>query len=346
MNRINLIALGAALSIAVLAPSASPAQGKGKGGGKENAGPPAKVENRGYQKADRGQDKGRADDAAKGEKVSRGSSAKAAKVDADGINKGQRGIERRSDRANAVAAGPNPTPAKGSAKLEFLRGKDLQRFNRDLRDDQVRPEFRKFLSSGRASEHVAGGALAYALARGVAPAALLLNPGSDFVELRNRKGNVLFALKDDDARNLGAWRVAPLNDNTDAGAPSFCRSGAGHPVWGRQWCIDKGFGLGSQGNLRWGRTNNVSDLRWNGDRGTGSLTRDALLALLGPTAFNRLALHAVTLGLVDPIAGRWVTDASGQRVLLVSSGAAPVAELADYNNDSIVDLLLVALRGW
>ena len=27
-------------------------------------------------------------------------------------------------------------------------------------------------------------------------------------------------------------------------SPSFCRSGAGHPVHGRAWCIDKGFGLG------------------------------------------------------------------------------------------------------
>ena len=26
--------------------------------------------------------------------------------------------------------------------------------------------------------------------------------------------------------------------------PAFCRSGAGHPVWGRRWCLEKGFGLG------------------------------------------------------------------------------------------------------
>ena len=29
--------------------------------------------------------------------------------------------------------------------------------------------------------------------------------------------------------------------------PAFCRSGAGHPVHGRQWCRDKGFGLGNDG---------------------------------------------------------------------------------------------------
>lgn len=26
--------------------------------------------------------------------------------------------------------------------------------------------------------------------------------------------------------------------------PAFCRSGAGHPVHGRRWCLQKGFGLG------------------------------------------------------------------------------------------------------
>jgi hypothetical protein len=34
---------------------------------------------------------------------------------------------------------------------------------------------------------------------------------------------------------------------SDSG-PSFCRSGAGHPVWGLQWCLDKGFGIGRHGS--------------------------------------------------------------------------------------------------
>ena len=29
--------------------------------------------------------------------------------------------------------------------------------------------------------------------------------------------------------------------------PSFCRSGSGHPVWGLDWCLDKGYGIGSSG---------------------------------------------------------------------------------------------------
>jgi hypothetical protein len=28
--------------------------------------------------------------------------------------------------------------------------------------------------------------------------------------------------------------------------PAFCRSGAGHPVWGREWCLERGYGLGTQ----------------------------------------------------------------------------------------------------
>lgn len=28
--------------------------------------------------------------------------------------------------------------------------------------------------------------------------------------------------------------------------PAFCRSGAGHPVFGRRWCVQKGFGLGRE----------------------------------------------------------------------------------------------------
>lgn len=31
--------------------------------------------------------------------------------------------------------------------------------------------------------------------------------------------------------------------------PAFCRSGAGHPVHGRVWCLDKGFGLGNRGDV-------------------------------------------------------------------------------------------------
>ena len=35
--------------------------------------------------------------------------------------------------------------------------------------------------------------------------------------------------------------------------PSFCRSGAGHPVFGIQWCLQKGYGIGRPGSVfLWG----------------------------------------------------------------------------------------------
>jgi hypothetical protein len=53
-----------------------------------------------------------------------------------------------------------------------------------------------------------------------------------------RDGGRTIILDDDDF----AW--FPVRN--DAG-PSFCRSGAGHPVWGLQWCLDKGYGIGRPG---------------------------------------------------------------------------------------------------
>lgn len=335
MNHRNLTALAMAFACLATVPLGLEAQGKGKGAEKDKS---AKVEGHGSHESDKAIKKVKADrsDNNKGEKSPR------AKSNASDFKAGARGVERRSDRANEVAAGPRI----GVARSRFLSAKEVKRYNRNLRDNQVHMALRPVFASNRNSDLIAGGALAYALARGISPSDLLFARNGDFAEVKNKKGNILLSLRDDDARSLGAWRVAPLTDETAEGAPSFCRSGEGHPVWGRQWCIDKGFGLSGTGRTRWGRTGDVSGMRWNGDLGTGSLTRDALLAVLGPTAFNRLALHAMTLGLVDPIGGQWRTDSSGQRLLLVSSGATPVAEIADFNNDRIADIMLVALRGW
>lgn len=78
----------------------------------------------------------------------------------------------------------------------------------------------------------------------------------------------------------------------------------------------------------------------------GTLTRDALLNLIGPVAFNRLALHALTLGYTDPLTGVYRSDASSPGVLLVNSGSYPIAELVDENRDQRPELMLVALRPW
>ncbi|MGH7565226.1 MAG: hypothetical protein ACREK2_00190 [Gemmatimonadota bacterium] len=38
----------------------------------------------------------------------------------------------------------------------------------------------------------------------------------------------------------------PVRSNS---GPSFCRSGAGHPVFGLQWCLNKGYGIGRPGGV-------------------------------------------------------------------------------------------------
>lgn len=224
------------------------------------------------------------------------------------------------------------------------RGRDF-RFARDLTQSEVRPSFKKFVLSNRPAEFVTGGAISYALVRGIPDNALLITPTGRDVLIRNRKGDRLLAIDDDRARNLGGWQVSPLAEPVRNGAPSFCRTGEGHPVWGRQWCLQKGFGLGDSPKMQWAAARDIGDLRWVAPP-AGPLTRDALLNLIGPVAFDRLALHALTLGYTDPLTGVWRTDASGPSLLLVNSGSYPIAELLDSNRDQRPDLMLVALRPW
>jgi hypothetical protein len=209
------------------------------------------------------------------------------------------------------------------------------------------------VASNRFSERVAGAAIAHAFARGIDDDRLVVSPRAQLVLVRNRSGDVLLELDDDRARTMGAWKVVPVVSELRDGSPSFCRSGAGHPVWGRQWCLDKGFGLGMDNDFRWGRTvdprdviiRRPADIIIREDPAT-ALTREVLQRVLGDAAFNRLAVHAITLGLVEPLTGVWLGESTGPRVLLVQSGEVPVAEVVDVNRDGTTDALYVALRPW
>ena len=327
--------------------TATIADGQGKGQGKGQGG----------EKAGQGQGRG-TEKAAKGPvtKPSRGTSASqeqgppqnAGQMRAAEVSRGSgrgRSAEHVTGAGHTLPASANASPS-ASVAAGPNRGRAVSRFERDLHVSEVRPVVRTYVVSNRPSEFVTGGAVAYALARGAPDNALLVVPASNQVFLRNRKGDVLVALDDDHARTLGAWDVFPANDQVNAGAPSFCRSGAGHPVWGRQWCLDKGFGLGSTQNVRWGTTRDIGDIVFGRRVSSGTLTRDVLLNLLGPVAFDRLALHAVTLGYTDPLTGVWHSEATGPDVLFVNSGNSPIAELVDTNRDGHPELMLVALRPW
>lgn len=74
------------------------------------------------------------------------------------------------------------------------------------------------------------------------------------VIVRDRQRAIVFDDRDVDRRY----------DTHDRGrAPAFCRSGAGHPVYGRRWCLEKGFGIGDRGDVFFLDDDRVA--YWRGD---------------------------------------------------------------------------------
>ncbi|MEX0893161.1 MAG: hypothetical protein WEB88_13425 [Gemmatimonadota bacterium] len=133
-------------------------------------------------------------------------------------------------------------------------------------------------------------------------------------------------------------------DADRGGAPAFCRSGAGHPVWGRGWCVDKGFGLGDRdGRWGWARTDDVT-LR-NPDPDRDVFDQGGLIDILGDVVFGRLAVQSLVLGADEPLAGRWIGQTDGPRVLRITAGDLPVAELVDAERDGSVDAIVFNLGG-
>lgn len=265
--------------------------------------------------------------------------------DDKGKGKGHSGVSRGNDKSDKERG---RGVARKDDDSERGRGKDKKDKDKDDRARFViesggNVSFREFVTSDRKGRRLAGLAVASAARRG-SDDAFLITPVGNRVQVLNRDGIVLVDFEDD--RELGNWSVVTEPFRDKRGAPSFCRSGAGHPVWGRQWCVDKGFGLGTDGDYRWSRVLDPSNVVITRAAATGDLTRDVLMDVLGSVVLNRLATHAVTLGFQEPLAGRWIGEPNdtGARVLLVSSGTRPVAEMVDVNRDGRADLMLVSVR--
>lgn len=123
-------------------------------------------------------------------------------------------------------------------------------------------------------------------------------------------------------------------------APPFCRSGSGHPSFGRQWCYEKGYGLGNDywwragwDNVIFGRTSRLYAYR-------GDVTGAILQEVLGRVVYGRLIAQAGVLG-GGTLRGHWLDAASGPRILQVHAGTRPLAELYDLNRDNRVDLIML-----
>src|SRR5687767_4986582 len=122
--------------------------------------------------------------------------------------------------------------------------------------------------------------------------------------------------------------------------PKFCRTGEGHPVHGRQWCVQKGFGLG---NASWDR-GTWDDVIFRAPQRTNlQFGRGPLLDVLGNVVLNRLDARRRTFGIESPLTGRWL-DGDDRSVLLVTAGGVPLDELVDSNGDRRAELVLLNFR--
>jgi hypothetical protein len=257
----------------------------------------------------------------------------------------ERGQAQRPQQAQRPPQAQGPPEQRGQgARSAARRGGPppaLETYNRGLAERVVR---------ARAERH------------GQAPAVEVRREGGH-VRLVRADGRELFTMPERTADRLGYWRavVAPpvggaaaaagrgnryptvANDPPRNGAPAFCRSGEGHPVWGRDWCLDKGFGLGD-GQRAWAVTRPIEDIIFGRpDPRQRRIESDRLGDLLGEIVLGRLAFQSVVLGGTAPLTGLWIGDAEGPRTLRVMSGSVPVAELVDHDRNGRVDTIVFNL---
>lgn len=140
----------------------------------------------------------------------------------------------------------------------------------------------------------------------------------------------------------GDWRRGVTRVNrTKQGGPPFCRSGAGHPVHGRSWCVEKGYGYGSD---NWGRAGGWGDVifgRTDRDRNR-TVSGGSIADVLGSVIFGRLQQQSSALG-GGPLSGRWVSTSGGPLLFQVQSGSRPLAEFVDGNRDGRAEAVYLNL---
>lgn len=272
-----------------------------------------------------------------------GGSSSSAGARSERGNSGASSASSRSERApgNSASSNASAGTARGASaerRRDRLSGPDLQ-----ARIDALPAGLRRMAGSDRRGERMAAGAVARGHARGLPANTFDVRSDGGRVRVLNRSGQLL--LDWDDDRDLGSWTLRRLGDRQPAGnAPAFCRSGAGHPVGGREWCLDKGFGLGSRNGTLWSR-GGIDDVIWR--RPTADrLDRGGLAGVLGDVIFGRLAFQAITLGYDQPLVGFWVAEPEGPRILRVHSGDYEVAEFVDTDRDDRADVLYVVQPVW
>lgn len=253
---------------------------------------------------------------------------------AQGGGEAQKGAKVRTQGAGS-------STRAGGARLGRMTDRGVRSYVAQLPTD-----LRKLGDGPGRSHRFVAGAAARGLAHGLPAAALAVRVVDDRVEVRNRRGDVLFDLDEERAGHLGAWNTRLLGDQpARENAPAFCADGDGHPVWGRQWCLDKGFGLGRSNERLWSRAT-IDDILFSRQVEADRYDRRGLIDVLGDVVFGRLALHALSLGFDQPLSGLWVAEPQAPHLLRVYSGPEPVAELVDLDGDNRADVMFVSYAGY
>lgn len=329
IGRTSVVALAAALAAATAAPQASAAAAAGsatvlqQGKGQGNQGGGSEARGRSGERRQEARGQGRAQQSTGGRPTERRQEARGGRAQAD-----------RPDRGGSTRGRSAARPERGEGRSD-----------RTVRESRGSGEARSSLARGRGgrsgAESLASRAVARGRGHGLAGDAVTVRSESGRTRLLNRRGDVLLEMDDDRAREMGAWRMRRLGDRRPSrNAPAFCRNGEGHPVWGRDWCLQKGFGLGSRQGTLWSRSR-IDDVIFRRPVQPIRLDRGGLLDVLGDLVLGRLALHSVAMGYQEPLAGVWVTDPTAPRLLRVYSGDQPVAEFVDYDRDDRVEVLYV-----
>ena len=354
MNRMAFtLAAAVALSASSLAGEAlaAPAAEFGvqqQGGGKGKEGGEARG-SRGGQSEARGSRGGQTESRARGsgqrqegrsETRARGQEGRG-RAEADRPSRPRADQSDRAERGNASTRRAGEARGSSSARTERRGSGNGSSYASGRGSSGGRDSEARGRASNRSGSNALQNALSRGRTRGLAADAVNVRTTNGRVRLQNRRGDLLMDMDENRARDLGNWQLRRLGDRQpSAGAPAFCRSGQGHPVHGREWCLDKGFGLGSRSGTLWSR-GSIADVvfrrRTDGDR----LDRGGLAGVLGDIVFGRLALQSVALGYDQPLMGVWVAQPDGPRILRVRSGEHDVAEFVDRDRDDRVEVLYV-----
>jgi hypothetical protein len=147
----------------------------------------------------------------------------------------------------------------------------------------------------------------------------------------------------DDLRNEATPTAAQQRaKGKKSGSPSFCRSGAGHPVYGRQWCLEKGFRVGD--GPPWAALV-VDEIVFaktpKGRIDPRPLGWQEIAEILSHTAVDMLFDQIGSPDDREKVSGQWRGgEEYGVFVLELMDGDEPLAELNDTDGDGRVDVVV------